>query len=147
MSCLAFTVPGQPVPKERPRVVRGRTYTPPRTAAYEALVGLHAMQATANWARAMGRQWDRAARYSVTLALFRKDARGCDIDNLAKSALDGCIGAAGLWLDDSQIDELLVVRGEVDKAHPRVVLSVRVVSVADMRALANDIEASARRVA
>jgi Holliday junction resolvase RusA-like endonuclease len=121
---LMFTVPGRPVPKERPRVVRGRTYTPPRTAAYEALCGLHAMKATAEWRASTGAAWSRTARYDVTLVIHCHDARPRDLDNLAKSTLDGCIGSAGLWLDDSQIDRLLVERGEVDRLDPRTIVTV-----------------------
>lgn len=35
---VKFTIPGIPVPKARPRVVRGHTYTPKKTKDYEALV-------------------------------------------------------------------------------------------------------------
>jgi Holliday junction resolvase RusA-like endonuclease len=125
VSALAFTVPGSPVPKERPRVVRGRTFTPKRTATYETLVGLHAMQATARFKKATGAAWNRSARYAVTLIVFCQDRRSRDLDNLAKSICDGCIGAAGIWTDDALIDELLVIRGRVDKILPRVVISVR----------------------
>ena len=38
-STIAFVVPGQPVPKGRPRLApRGHTYTPPRTAEAETRV-------------------------------------------------------------------------------------------------------------
>ena len=41
---MRFTVPGRPVPKERPRFNRktGRAYTPPRTQAAQANVGWYA---------------------------------------------------------------------------------------------------------
>ena len=49
MSIIAFTIPGQPVAKGRPRAcIRGgkvATYTPDNTARYENLVKLAAQEA------------------------------------------------------------------------------------------------------
>lgn len=35
---VKFTIPGIPIPKARPRVVKGHTYTPKKTKDYETLV-------------------------------------------------------------------------------------------------------------
>lgn len=62
-------------------------------------------------------------RLSVTLDLTPPDRRRRDIDNTIKATLDACT-RAGLWLDDAQIDRLLVVRGPV--AHNAGCVAMRV---------------------
>jgi Holliday junction resolvase RusA-like endonuclease len=47
-------------------------------------------------------------RYTVTIHVFAPDKRRRDLDNIAKSILDGCNGV--LWADDAQVDGLTVVR-------------------------------------
>lgn len=50
MKILAFTVPGNPAGKGRPRFTRfGRAYTPPKTEHYENLVKLAFRQAYPDW--------------------------------------------------------------------------------------------------
>ncbi len=53
-------------------------------------------------------------RLSVKIILNMPDKRRRDIDNFVKSAADS-LTHAGLWLDDSQIDELIIIRGEIVK--------------------------------
>jgi Holliday junction resolvase RusA-like endonuclease len=118
-----FEVPGDVVPKERPRVGRYSTRTPTRTATYETLVGMHTMLAVATWARAYRRAWDTSARYSVAIRIHRSSRHRFDIDNAAKSILDGAIG--GLWADDSQVDDLHIRRAEVSPDSPRTIVTVR----------------------
>lgn len=48
-------------------------------------------------------------RLAVSLQLTMPDNRKRDIDNTAKAVLDA-IGHAGIWLDDSQVDRLLIER-------------------------------------
>ena len=48
------------------------------------------------------------------------DHRKHDLDNLAKATLDA-LTAAGVWSDDSQIDDLRIVRGECVKGGKMVV--------------------------
>ena len=102
---LAFTVPGAPVPKGRPRVVRNggkvRGVTPPRTRVYEATVGVYALQAR----QLHPGPWPLDVHYSVTAEIA--GGRG-DLDNVAKSLLDGCNGV--LWSDDARVRRLLVER-------------------------------------
>jgi Holliday junction resolvase RusA-like endonuclease len=47
-------------------------------------------------------------RYAVAISVFAPDKRRRDLDNIAKSILDGCNGV--LWDDDAQVDGLTVVR-------------------------------------
>lgn len=83
---VRFTVPGEPMPKERPRfattgrngvpLARPRIYTPKETEDYEKKVRLIAYSAKpANW--------PMHCRYRVDLVIFRSEPRG-DRDNYDK---------------------------------------------------------------
>jgi len=109
-----ITIPGNPVPKGRPRAVRGRIITPQRTRDYEKLVGHYA---TLKW-----RREPTKARLFVSLRFYRDNERRADFDNLTKSVLDGLQGI--VYVDDSQIKEAHI-RVEVDQENPRVEVWVR----------------------
>ena len=105
------------VPLERARHTKtGRTYTPPRSVAYQRHVKSCAALAVlrAPW-------WRLHHRYSVGIDLYPATRRRADVDNHAKQILDGMNGA--VWDDDSQIDELHIIR-HWDGSAPRVVVSV-----------------------
>jgi crossover junction endodeoxyribonuclease RusA len=53
-----------------------------------------------------------AGRLSVSIVAHVPDQRRRDLDNLLKAVLDG-MTHAGVWLDDSQIDELQIRRGPI----------------------------------
>lgn len=53
-------------------------------------------------------------RVHLRLTVCPPDRRKRDIDNVLKASLDA-LTHAGVWVDDSQIDRLLVTRGEVVK--------------------------------
>ncbi len=93
-----FVVPGQPVPKARPRVVGQHAYTPVRTVAAEKRIGQYLKVAYPHLKPATG-------RLKVALMFHLSHARG-DIDNYAKLVLDALNGRA--WVDDQQIDTLVV---------------------------------------
>lgn len=119
---LSFVVPGPPVPKARARVVNGHAHTPERTRQYERLVGL-----AASGGLALGRSpWSLGGRYRVEVYVTPKDARRFDIDNVAKAILDGCNRVT--WNDDSQVDDLRVVRLSADKSQPRVEVVVEAIA-------------------
>lgn len=59
--------------------------------------------------RANARRFE--GRLRVKIDMYPPDRRKRDLDNYIKPILDG-ITAAGIWDDDSQIDELKVVRAE-----------------------------------
>lgn len=114
-----FIVNGPPIGKQRPRVTKHGTYTPAETAKFERRVGLGAMAA-----RGIQR-WPLDARYRVTIWAHFPDARRRDIDNIAKSCLDGMIGV--LFGDDSQVDSLRVERS-IDREQPRTEVTVEVIA-------------------
>jgi crossover junction endodeoxyribonuclease RusA len=109
---VKFTVPGIPVPKERPRFGRGRVYTPEKTVAYERKVRFYA-------AAARVRPID--GDVALTLAIYLPDRRRRDMDNIEKAIKDALNGVA--YEDDSQVAWCLKERF-VDKADPRVVVTV-----------------------
>ncbi|GAA4493332.1 RusA family crossover junction endodeoxyribonuclease [Pseudaeromonas paramecii] len=53
-------------------------------------------------------------RLAVELHVQAPDRRGRDLDNVLKATLDA-LTHAGVWGDDSQIDRLVVTRGEITK--------------------------------
>lgn len=95
-----FRVEGKPIPKARPRVTRGHTYTDDRTVTWEAEVAIAAK-------RAMGNTPFIPGRLSVGLT-FDGARKNADIDNLAKAVLDAMNEV--VYGDDSQIDRLFLAR-------------------------------------
>lgn len=96
---IAFTVPGKPIPKARPRTVTNQrgtrmTYTPGKCKAFERDVAWEAK-------RAKVRIHDGLV--AMTLRFIGCGPQG-DADNLAKSILDGLNGIA--YVDDRQVEEL-----------------------------------------
>lgn len=93
---IAFTVPGQAVPKGRPRFAKkGRrvmVFTPTTTQEFEKRVRAFAMEAGA-------RKLD--GDLGLTVRFFVKDHRRRDLDNLLKGVKDALNGIA--WEDDCQV--------------------------------------------
>lgn len=104
MQQIAFVVKGPPVPKARARVVtrddgKKTSFTPGKTAAYESLVGTHAlcarMRSSSKW------PWnDPKARFGIAISIFKSRDQG-DLDNFEKSIWDACNKV--VWLDDRQV--------------------------------------------
>lgn len=100
MSVLTFWVDGRPVAKERARTVRTkhgkhRTFTPSRTAAWEARVRLVA-QAACSAVR-----WKpETTAYRVAITVHRARRAG-DADNFLKAAKDALNGV--VWPDDRMV--------------------------------------------
>jgi crossover junction endodeoxyribonuclease RusA len=91
-----FAIPGQPLPKGRPRVNTrtGRAYTPPRTRDWERTVARYARAA-------LGEHEPLGGDVALVLRFRRQTQRRADVDNLVKAALDGLNGIA--YRDDKQI--------------------------------------------
>ena len=114
---VSFTVPGQPVAKQRPKFARMgsfvKTYTPKETVNYESLVRLAASQAMGN-IEPMEGPIVLLVEIALTIptSQSRKKqalmAQGSilptkkpDGDNVLKAIKDACNGV--VWRDDSQV--------------------------------------------
>jgi Holliday junction resolvase RusA-like endonuclease len=100
---IGFIVPGEPVAKARVRAdgrgAKARVYTPTETVHYEREVGRIATVARVEEFSAD--LWPmQAASYYVGMNIFIK-RRNPDADNVAKSIVDGMIGA--LFDDDKRV--------------------------------------------
>jgi len=104
---VSFTVPGRPVPKQRPRKGKnGNIYTPKKSRHYEKTVGRAGRQVFKN-------PYDGPVSLQVKVYLSEP---GGDLDNYIKSIQDGLNGIA--WRDDRQVTRLkasVTVRPGVDE--------------------------------
>ncbi|MDO7787891.1 RusA family crossover junction endodeoxyribonuclease [Desulforamulus aquiferis] len=110
---VSFTVPGRPVPKQRPRMGKGGiVYTPKNCREYEGKV--------AKTAHTIFRR-PYAGPVALEVNLFLASRPG-DLDNYVKSISDGLNGIA--YLDDRQVVELkaklTVQRGLPERAEVTV---------------------------
>ncbi|NLL20008.1 MAG: RusA family crossover junction endodeoxyribonuclease [Clostridia bacterium] len=110
-------IPGRPVPKGRPRLgMRGKkafVYTPTATKEYEKLVG---------WVAKCSGCKPIDGAVAVTLTVYTRGKM--DVDNMAKSILDGLNGVA--YEDDDQVVELLVKKHKVKATRDeRVEIEIR----------------------
>lgn len=131
---IAFTVPGKPVGKQRPRFSRQgtavRTYTPRKTAEYENLVRISY--------RAVSKEKLKGAISATIRGYFEPPkatskkqrqkmlsgeigyTKKIDADNLAKSILDALNEVA--YADDAQVSFLLVYKAYAETARVEVQL-------------------------
>lgn len=122
MQEIRFTVPGAPVGKGRPRIIKiaghSRMKTPEKTASYENLVALSAQKAMAGAAPleqavevelllqvAPPTSWPNKKRIDAHAGLIRPTTKP-DIDNVLKAIADACNGI--VWIDDKQITDVIV---------------------------------------
>ena len=105
MRCIvAFTVPGRPRGKERPRMGRnGKFYTPRTTREYEETVAWFAKTAY------KGEPTKDPVRLDMTIRSSKSKA---DTSNILKSIEDGMNGI--VYVDDKQIKEIHISRIEGD---------------------------------
>lgn len=116
---LALTIPAEPRPLARPRVVKGRTYTPKESEAHKRLVAFHMKRAMMQRARGV---FPMQGPVSVRLDFFLGDKRRVDVDNLAKLCLDA-MTLARVWADDSQVVSLTAHKYG-PSASPRTTIAV-----------------------
>jgi len=111
---LEYTVPGQPVPKGRPRFYGGRAVTPKRTREFEARVR--------EWFAASfprHRPWTGDVALGVTAYGAHHAA---DADNILKAVSDALNGVA--YRDDVQVRRTLAEKLPADEKGPRTVIVV-----------------------
>ena len=109
---IVLTLPFPPSVNGYWRNINGRTLISAKGRAYKKAVARLA-------------QWNYAAkqlesRLEVLVILHPPDRRKRDIDNSMKALLDS-MQAAGVYLDDSQIDRLAIERGEIKKGGAAIV--------------------------
>lgn len=125
---IAFTIPGQPVAKGRPKFARRGAhvvaYTPAKTASYENLVKMAAteamqgcdptaapvelrivlrMQIPASWSN---------KRRALAAAGEIRATKKPDADNVLKGIKDGCNGI--VWRDDAQVVVIVLTKAYAD---------------------------------
>lgn len=103
---IAFDVPGQPLPAERPRLVkRGKArvwITPDRTLDAETRVADAFRAAYPYW------EADPVGRWAIVSMFSRETWGTADVDNLQKVVLDGLSGV--LFKDDAQVCTEVAIR-------------------------------------
>ena len=133
---IRFTIPGEPVGKQRPRTVqnggRVHSFTPIKTVMYERKVALACRDAC------RGQQMPLNEPLCVELWFYlpipksasmrlrdrlRNDwvTKKPDIDNLTKSILDGCNGIA--YADDNQIAATVAYKIYADRPRTEVIIA------------------------
>jgi Holliday junction resolvase RusA-like endonuclease len=123
MFIVNFEIPGDPVPKGRPRFARRgtfvQTYTDSKTIEYETLVGFKARQAIGASEPLKGHLTVFLyLRYAVPASYSKKRTEAClngleypkrvDLDNCYKSITDAMNGI--VYADDSQIVEAHILK-------------------------------------
>lgn len=133
---IQFTIPGNPVPKARPRVTRsGHAYTPKKTAEYEKLVKVyaiktmdeHGLKPTGEAIRLdvqaffqIPKSWSLSKKKNAAYGVLKPIGRP-DADNCIKAVQDAMNGI--VYKDDSQIVEL--IGGKHYSYEPRVEVTVK----------------------
>lgn len=78
----------------------------------------------------LGQHKPLEGRLAVTMKFHQPNARSCDISNFVKTTEDA-LTKAGVWLDDSQIDDEHLVRGPISRDKPRVEVTISVLKEAE----------------
>ncbi|WGH91430.1 RusA family crossover junction endodeoxyribonuclease [Auritidibacter ignavus] len=114
---IEFTVPGNPVPKGRPRVTKtGHTYTPERTLNAELAI-------LTAYTKAGGRKHhNKTTRFTVVMIFDLDHRRRVDIDNLQKTVLDGLNKWA--WADDTQVTKVHAMKRHVPKGQAKTTITI-----------------------
>ena len=143
MKALTFTVYGKPVGKARPRMTKtGHVYTPKTTKEYEERIRNAAMS---EMGRGKISPWKEKQPLKVIIDAFFKLPKSAtkqdridvlnhvklptvkaDIDNIAKTILDGMNGY--VYADDSQVTDLVITK-RYDCEDAFVIVTVKEVDI------------------
>lgn len=124
---MIFTIPGEPVPKGRPRFTKsGDVYTPKRTKDYEDYIQyLYKGKELQGEIEAEIKVYlqipKSASKTRKEKLLTERPTKRPDLDNLAKTILDALNGLA--YKDDSQVVSLLIEKYWSD--NPRVEVELK----------------------
>ena len=103
---ISLDLPWPPTTNTMYAVVRGRKILSKKGRIYKADVLQIVLQRGVNHSL--------SGRIKLYIDAFPPDKRRRDISNIIK-AIEDALTNAGVWLDDSQIDELIVTRCEREK--------------------------------
>ncbi len=127
---IAFTIPGVPVAKARPRSDRNGFYTPAKTAALElsiAWLAREAMRGQPPFVEPVAIRISAYFKPPESLPKRRRvelrgapHARRPDLDNVVKAVLDGCNAVA--FVDDAQVCRLTATKRFAEE--PRVIVEI-----------------------
>jgi crossover junction endodeoxyribonuclease RusA len=98
----SVVIPGEPVGKGRPRLGKGRTYTPAQTEAAEVEVGWRTKLQLPS-----GYEVDDEHEFVLDARFELGNKRRRDVDNLVKLVMDALNEI--VWKDDSQVVEVHAV--------------------------------------
>jgi len=123
---MQLTFPIEPVPKGRPKFTRsGHCYTPKKTREFEDAIA-HVTKAQNRDGIVMQGPLSVSISFFLTRpkSVVRDDPwKKPDLDNLAKSVIDGVTQAGTVWNDDAQICELSLRKKYSDT--PLIVVDVQ----------------------
>jgi crossover junction endodeoxyribonuclease RusA len=115
--CIRFELPWPPSTNTYWRTTRqGRTYLSENGKQFK--LDVQAAVLSLGYKRLEG-------RLAVNVTLFAPDKRRRDVDNFGGKAVLDALTSAGLWQDDSQIDDLHIVRGPCDPPAGSIEVEVR----------------------
>ena len=132
---IRFTLPGEAVPQQRPRFStfggHARAYDPPKSRDYKTLVKLAASDAMGDIPPSLEsvtvgifvylpvpKSWGKRKTALALSGKLLPKTHGMDVDNLAKSVMDGMTGI--VYKDDSQVATLYVTKEYSEKPHVQV---------------------------
>jgi Holliday junction resolvase RusA-like endonuclease len=129
---ITITIPGEPVAQGRPRTTRtGHVYDPKKSRDFKTRVWLAAkekqpetllegpLKVEIDIYKSIPVSWSKNKKAAAMAGIKRPTGKP-DVDNYVKSCCDGMNGV--IWVDDSQIVELLVRKWYSDK--PQAVIDI-----------------------
>lgn len=116
---MTLELPWPPALNRYYRNVKGRTLISRDGRAYRNAVAESVL--TTHFGR--GRSLPTGARVKAEIVAHVPDRRRRDLDGLLKAVLDA-LTHAGIYEDDSLIDDLRITRGPLDRTNPRLVITL-----------------------